>query len=144
MASMSSPLFREHGKHIQSETKRIWQACLVPFIINMASILSPYHDQNSKHTQSTPIARTVKKVLFQANYRRFYSRMERNRIQVVWWMLSNYSRRYKKYSFCCFQKIKFNLIFNKLWNQRLISESSLRHAFTSKPGHTCSRRRLHN
>ena len=64
------------------------------------------------------------KVFFQANNRRFYSRMERNRIQMVRWMLSNYSRRYKKYSFCCFQKIKFNLIFNKLWNQRLISESS--------------------
>ena len=64
------------------------------------------------------------KVFFQANNRRFYSRMESNRIQVVRWMLSNYSRRYKKYSFCCFQKIKFNLIFNKLWNQRLISESS--------------------
>ena len=41
---------RKDGKHIWSLTKLIWQACLVLFFINMASIPGPRHDQDGKHT----------------------------------------------------------------------------------------------
>ena len=41
MASISSPLFHRNGKHTWSLSLLTWQAYLVPFVIDMASILSP-------------------------------------------------------------------------------------------------------
>ena len=34
---------RKDGRHTWSEPKLIWQACLVPFFMSMASIHGPYH-----------------------------------------------------------------------------------------------------
>ena len=36
--------------YIENQVLLIWQACLVPFLIDMASIPGPRHIQDGKHT----------------------------------------------------------------------------------------------
>ena len=49
MASMSSPLCHQHGKHTWSLLLLTWQAYLVPNITDMASMFSPLSYQHGKH-----------------------------------------------------------------------------------------------
>ena len=49
MASMSSPVCHQHGKHTWSPLLLTWQAYLVRNKTDMASMLSPYHDQNDNY-----------------------------------------------------------------------------------------------
>ena len=43
-------LMEKDGRHTWYQTKLKWQACLVPFVIKMANMPDPHHDQNGKHS----------------------------------------------------------------------------------------------
>ena len=52
--------FWKDGKHTWSETKLIWQACLVPSVVNMASIFGPpYKIFNIKSVQSVYLSKKL-------------------------------------------------------------------------------------